>query len=165
MEVSSGFPNVKGPVTIPAHTTATLLLDQSFLTNAYLTLALKGGKESTVVLTYAESLYDEEGAKDNRNEIEGKSIQGRQDSIFSDGSPHQVFTTLNWRTYRYLEVKVETKGEALVLEDIHGTFTGYPFEKKATFDAGSDEMDRILEIGLADGPPVCGGYLHGLPIL
>ncbi|MCG6190995.1 hypothetical protein [Maribellus maritimus] len=56
-----------------------------------------------IIITYAEALYNEEGAKNNRNKIEGKTISGRQDTIISDGSRNQDFTSLNWRTYRYVE--------------------------------------------------------------
>ena len=86
-------------------------------------------------------------AKNNRNEIEGKTISGRQDIIISDGSKNQDFTTLSWRTYRYVELKVETKDTPLVIEDFYGTFTGYPFEMNAQLVSGSKELDKMMEIG------------------
>jgi len=145
--VPSSFPAEKTTVQIPANTTARLLLDQSFYTNAYPTLIFSGGKNSTIVITYAEALYDEEGAKNNRNEIEGKTIMGRQDTIISDGSALQNFTTLDWRTYRYIELSVETAETPLVIDDFYGTFTGYPFELNANIESGIAEIDKIMEIG------------------
>jgi len=147
VEVPSSFPVGKVAVEIPAATTAKILLDQSFLTNAYPTLLFSGGKNSTIVITYAEGLYDDNGAKNNRNEIEGKAITGRMDTIISDGTRMQEFTTLSWRTYRYVELMIETKDSPLVIEDFYGTFTGYPFDMNATLLSGSDELAKMMEIG------------------
>ncbi len=147
VSVPSFFPAKKATLSIPAGTTAKILLDQSFLTNAYPTLIFSGGKDSQIVITYAEGLYDENGAKNNRNEIEGKTISGRQDTIISNGSQNQNFTTLSWRTYRYVEINVETKDAPLVIEDFYGTFTGYPFEMNAKLNSEIEELNTIMEIG------------------
>ena len=45
------------PVTIPAHTTAHVLFDQSFLTTAFPVLQFSKGKDADIKLTYAEALY------------------------------------------------------------------------------------------------------------
>lgn len=145
--VPKTFPAKKTAVTIPAHTTATLLLDQSFLTNAYLTLVLSGGKNGTIALTYAESLYSKHPVKGNRNEVEGKFIMGRRDSIIADGSKEQVFKTLYWRTFRYIQLKVITKEQPLVIEDIYGHFTGYPFQYNAKLGSFNPELNRMLQVG------------------
>lgn len=145
--VPSSFPAEKTRITIPANTVATLLLDQSFLTNAYPTLQFSGGKSATVTLTYAEALFSKYPEKGNRDEVEGKFMMGRKDSLISDGSSLQEFTSLNWRTYRYMELRVTTKAEPLVIADIYGTFTGYPFEYKAKLESGLPELNTILNTG------------------
>ncbi len=145
--VPAGFPAEATAVRIPAETTARILLDQTVLTNAYLTLLFSGGENSTIKITYAEGLYDEDGAKGNRDVIEGKSISGRKDSIISNGAMQQSFTTLTYRTYRYVELEINTQATPLVIEDIYGTFTGYPFEMKAKLDSDREEMADMLEIG------------------
>ena len=133
----STFPVGKGPVTIPAHTKATILLDQTYLTDAYPTIAFSKGKDAGISMGYAEGLYIiEPNSKDwraqtkkgNRNEIEGKRFVGRRDSVISDGSSGQQFTPLNWRTYRYLQLIVETKDEPLIIDDLYGMATGYHFK-------------------------------------
>lgn len=145
--IPTSFPAKKTAVNVPANTTAKILLDQSFLTNAYPTLLFSGGKNSTIAITYSEGLFDENGAKNNRNEIEGKTISGRQDTIISNGTLNQNFTTLSWRTYRFLELKVETKETPLVIEDIYGTFTGYPFKLNAKLGTDNEELNKMMEIG------------------
>jgi alpha-L-rhamnosidase len=107
---------------------------------------------------YAEALYirkDENLSgfripilpKGNRNEIEAKTFIGKTDSIMSDGSIEQQFTPLWWRTYRYIQLKVYTQDEPLILEDIYGTFIGYPFQYNAKFEIANPEAGKILEIG------------------
>ena len=152
--VPAGFPLLNTAVTIPANTTATLLLDQGFLTNAYPTLLFSRGNDAGISLSYAEALYiprNEQlktgGGKGNRNEVEGKIFIGKMDSIISDGTDIQQFTSLWWRTYRYIQLRITTKDEPLVINDIYGTFTGYPFVKKSSFETGDSTTDKILEIG------------------
>lgn len=147
VSVPSSFPSEKAQVTIPANTTSKILLDQSVLTNAYLTLIFSEGEDAEIVITYAESLFDEEGVKGDRDVIEGKSIIGFKDTILSDGSTDQEFTSLSWKTYRYLEIEVQTEDDQLVIEDIYGTFTGYPFEMNAELRTSTGEMDEMMDIG------------------
>jgi hypothetical protein len=144
--IASSFPAEKATIQIPPHTTATILLDQSFLTNAYPTLLFKGGKNSVITLTYAESLY-EGYSKGNRNEIEGKTMMGKSDIIISDGTNDQSFTSLSYKTYRYVNIKIESKETPLVIEDFYGTFTGYPFQMHAKLETEKTELNKILEIG------------------
>ncbi|WP_275868921.1 alpha-L-rhamnosidase N-terminal domain-containing protein [Algoriphagus sp. CAU 1675] len=137
----------ESPIQVPANSKVSLLLDQQYLTNAYPTFKFGQGKNATVKITYAEALYGEERSKGNRNEIEGKSIVGRYDQILTDGSANQEFTSLNYRTYRYIQMDIETKEEPLVLKGMEAMFTGFPFELKAEFGSDDPEHQKILEIG------------------
>lgn len=145
--VPATFPAVKSPLTIPAHTKATLLLDQTYLTNAYPTFVFSSGKNATISLTYAEALFSKYPEKGNRNDTKGKYILGRKDSLLSDGSQAQTFTTLNFRTFRYVQMSVVTQNEPLVIDDLFSTFTGYPFRLNARLESGTPQMDKMLEIG------------------
>jgi hypothetical protein len=147
VSVPSTFPATKSSFAIPANSKAVILLDQSYLTNAYPTLVFSGGKDASLSMEYAESLYSKYPAKGNRNETEGKEFVGRKDSIISDGSGAQQFTTLNWRTYRYLQLSVTTKQEPLMIDDIYGTFTGYPFKYNAVLESDNPELKTIMETG------------------
>ncbi len=156
ISLPGNFPATKTSVTIPANTQATFLLDQGYETDAYPVLQFSQGKNATITLGYAEALYLEEPnekdwrtfhQKGNRNEIEGKRFIGVKDSLISDGTIKQEFSSLWWRTYRYMQVTVQTKDEQLIIEDIYGIFTGYPFKMNAQFDAGNDTLNKILETG------------------
>jgi alpha-L-rhamnosidase len=148
------FPSEKLSITIPANTHASFLLDNAVYTNAYPELDFSKGKDAGISLTYAEALFNEKPdasgktfKKGNRNEVDGKIMSGRKDSIISNGKEHQYYSTLNWRTFRYVEVKITTKDEPLIIEDIYSLFTGYPFQLNATFDAQDKTLDKIFEVG------------------
>lgn len=150
VKVPATFPQKKTSFTIPPNTTASILLDQTVETNAYITLAFSGGKDAGISLGYAESLYQKGSKgviKGNRNEIEGKEFVGRIDSLISNGDKDQTYTTLNFRTYRYLRVFVKTKKEALTINDLYGTYTAYPFERSSVFTADEPEIQQMLDIG------------------
>jgi hypothetical protein len=156
IQLSEYFPATKTAITIPSNTNAAFLLDQGYLTNAYPVLQFSKGKNAAVTIGYAEALYVEERneknwrafrQKGNRNETAGKRFIGVKDSLISDGSVFQEFCPLWWRTYRYLQVQVQTKDEPLIIDDLYGIFTGYPFKMNAQFDAGDDQLNKILETG------------------
>jgi alpha-L-rhamnosidase len=149
--VLQNFPAVKTALTIPANTTATLILDQTYLTNAYLTLNFNKGKGAGISLTYNESMFDNLKKfgirKGDRNAVEGKEISGRKDSLLADGTDDQTFTTLYWRTFRYIKLLVHTQDEPLIITDLYGTATGYPFVMNAKLKTDKPEMQQMLDIG------------------
>ncbi|MGD8816396.1 MAG: alpha-L-rhamnosidase, partial [Acidobacteriota bacterium] len=79
IEPDEAFLHGDGDLVVPPGSRAVLLLDQSYLTNAFPVLETSGGTGSTLTLVYAEALKDSEGNKGNRNEIEGKTIVGVRD--------------------------------------------------------------------------------------
>ena len=145
--VPASFPATKTAINIPANTVATLLLDQTYLTNAYSTMVFSGGRDAAISLGYAEALFTKYPAKENRNDIDGKKFIGRKDIVISDGTKEQSFTSLSFRTYRYIEVSVTTKTDPLVIDDLYGTFTGYPFQYNAKLESTDTGLNKILEIG------------------
>ena len=145
------FPAIKTVVNIPANTTVTLLLDQTYLTNAYITLKFSRGKNAGISMRYAESLFDNlnkyGSRKGNRDSVEGKDFNGREDRLISAGTDQQSYTTLYWRSFRYIKLTISTKEEPLLIDDIYGTFTGYPFKFNAVFNTENTEIKKILEVG------------------
>lgn len=145
------------PFSVPPNTEARLLIDQSYLTTAYPELQVSGGHGSEVNLRYAETLFvskSEHGGKvvkSNRNEVEGKQFFGPADTFIADGGSARVYRPLYWRTYRYVELDIKTGGEALTVDDFRGTFSGYPFERRAEFEVNdkqaNEELQRILSTG------------------
>lgn len=141
------FLSGESPLTIPAHTTATILLDQTHLTTAYPELWVSGGKGSSVNIAYAEALYDENRKKGNRNETENKKLYGYQDVFIPDGGKNRSFRPLWYRTFRFVELTVRTGAAPLVLNDFYGMFTAYPFRQKASFGSSDPGLREIWDVG------------------
>ena len=137
--------------TIPAHTTEHILLDRSELTTAYPKLTFSGGKGSHVTFTYAEALYDEQLHKGNRNEVGTRKALGIVDQIYPDGGKDRVFETLWWRTWRYLDIAVETGDEPLVLDKLEANYTAFPFKTLASFTSSDPDLEKIWKIGWHTG--------------
>ncbi|MET3127000.1 hypothetical protein ABID42_002106 [Arcicella rosea] len=137
----------KGTLTIPANSKTTILLDQTFETVAYPEIIVSGGKDAKISFIYAEALIDDKWVKGNRNEIEGKHIIGIQDIFRPDGQAKRGFRPLWFRTYRYIEITIETKEEALTINDFYGIKTGYPFEEKGNFSSNDPSLQNIWKVG------------------
>lgn len=152
VEVPRAFPASAAAFTVPANTRARLLLDMSHLTTAYPVIEYSGGSGATITMAYAESLYyprggERAGEKGNRGEVDGKEFVGFHDLVVADGGRHRRYSPLWWRTYRYVELTIETWSQPLVVEDLHGIYTGYPFERRQRLDAGSPLVSQILDVG------------------
>ena len=139
--------------TVPANTKVRVLLDQQELTTAFPQLEVSGGKGATIQLRYAESLFRQKNPVDkgNRNDVEGKTLYGYADWFLPDGGASRRYAPLFWRTYRYVEMDIQTAEQPLTVADFYGIYTGYPFVEKAHFvvddpGAGGD-IQKILDTG------------------
>lgn len=121
-----------------------LMLDYEELLCAYPRLHVSGPEGAKIVLTYAESLWNPDGWKDNRNEVEGKEIRGNQDHIFLDGES-RVFEPLWWRTYRYLEIATDTD---VKIERLDAIETGYPLVVESSFEADHEWVKPIWDVSI-----------------
>jgi hypothetical protein len=164
VRISEGIasPNdfLKRPVSlvIPANTSVLLLLDNRQLTTGYFSLLFSKGSNAEITIGYAEALYEAQesattksyslNTKGNRDDIEGKRFLGYEDKIIADGGEDRSFTSLWWRTWRYVDVRITTAAEALVLEDVYGTLSAYPFERVSQFASpGNERLGKMLDIG------------------
>jgi alpha-L-rhamnosidase len=148
--VRTELPNLRGfpasPVTVPGNTHVHLLLDRKTLTTAYPMLTVSGGKDAQIRLVYAEALYDKEGHKGDRDDVGDRKILGITDRFLPDGGAHRSFEPLWWRTWRYLDLDIQTGAEPLHLESLQAWFTAYPFHEQASFQTNDSILDRIWEI-------------------
>lgn len=141
-----GFLDNSGTLVVPANTTATVLLDQSHLTNAYFRMETSHGAGSRISVTYAEALKDENGIKGHRDEIDGKSISGVMDRFHIDGGEKRQYQTLWFRTYRYVELNIETGDQDLEFHSVGGLYTAYPYSLNADFDSDLPWLEDMWEI-------------------
>ncbi|MCB2074675.1 MAG: alpha-L-rhamnosidase [Novosphingobium sp.] len=143
---SDAFLTGAGKLIVPPGTSLSLLLDQGELTSAYPVIEASGGNGASLQLTYAEALFDDEGEKGDRNETRGKSVHGVSDRILFDGGNRRRYQTLWWRTWRYVQMDIETGDAPLVLHDLHGIFTAYPFRQNASFTSDHAWIKPIWDI-------------------
>src|ERR1700730_3188001 len=144
VDVSAGFP--EKAFTVSAHSTATALIDNSHLTTAYPELTVSGGRGASVRVTYVEALIDDKGEKGNRNEIAGKHIEGIFDEFLPDGARNRTFVPLGWKTWRYLQLDIQTADQPLEVERLRTWFTAYPFEERGHFESDDNSLNPIWEI-------------------
>jgi alpha-L-rhamnosidase len=137
----------KEELTVPAHSKAVMLLDQGFETTAYPEIQVSGGAGSDVELIYAEALFDVNGEKGNRNETEGKTIKGLSDRFIVGSATEENFRPLWFRTFRYVQVTINTGDSPITFKNIQSVFTAYPFTENATFRCSDPEINEIFETG------------------
>ncbi|MBI2282360.1 MAG: alpha-L-rhamnosidase [Bacteroidetes bacterium] len=147
IQTPAGFLQGQTALHIPAHQTVSILFDQSYNSVAYPELLVSKGKGSSVTMTYAEALFDKNGVKGNRDDINGKTIKGNYDVFLPDGGENRHFRPLWFRTYRYLQLDITTGDEPLQIHDLYGSATGYPFTVKASFTSNDSSLQRIWDIG------------------
>jgi len=137
-----------GGFIVGSRTKISVLIDNGELTTGYPVLSVNGGHGAVIRVTYAEALVDDKGQKGNRNEIAGKHIEGVVDEFFPGGgeSKHE-FSPPSWRTWRYLQLDVETHDETLNFFGLRTWFSAYPFVEKAYFHADDASLEPIWKIG------------------
>jgi len=141
-----GFLNGGKPLSVPANSRVSLLIDQGYLTNVYPELSVSGGKGALVRLVWAEALVDSAGNKHNRDKIDGMHMFGNYDEFLPDGGADRRFFTLWFRTFRYLQMDVITAAEPLTINSLRNTFTGYPFKLNATFTSDDPSLTSIWNV-------------------
>lgn len=124
------------PRCIAANCTEQFVLDAGELTTAYFRIGLQGGWGARLRLTYAESYFqtDENGRKYKgiRDDASG-FIEGICDEYTVGGDT--VYEPFRFRTFRFVEIRVETANEPLTILPQPYIETAYPLinSKKPVF--------------------------------
>lgn len=141
------------PITIKPEKKVRILFDNKHLTIGYPELLLNKGKNAVITITYAESLFDSielsknKYEKGNRDSIKNKIIVGYTDQFISDGGINRLFRPLWMRTFRYVQLDIETQSEELTIQNFYSIFTAYPFKKIASFESNNSSLNKIFETG------------------
>ena len=150
-------------VTVPANTEATLLIDAGRVLAAYPVLRTSAGAAATVSLTYTEALYDPARKPGGASPGKGAWPRFADRSTVADGlalgltdnfqlaGGAERFAPLWWRAWRFVEVKVKTGAEPVVLEALETYETGYPFQQRGYFRSNDPELNKVWEIGWRTG--------------
>ncbi len=147
IDADENFIKGSGSLLVPPNSKGKILIDQGFNTVAYPELVVSRGKGSNIKMNYAETLFDGEGKKGNRNEVDGKELIGNYVVFQPDGGEKRLFRPLWLRTFRYIELEIETADEPLSIDDFYGQYTGYPFKEEASFSSNDQSLKKIWEVG------------------
>jgi len=148
IEQDHGFIHGTKPLVIQPNTKVSILIDNEKLTMGYPEMLVSGGKNAKIQAMYAENLIIENKApKGNRNEIEGKYMVGLKDVFIPDGGENRLFKPTYIRTFRYIQLDIETKDEALTLEKYYHVECRAPLELKAEFNVENELTDWIMDAG------------------
>jgi len=134
-------------ITIERNSAKTILVDQRVLVTAYPELLISGGKNARIRIGYAEALFDDQGRKLHRDSVAGLQFKGNSDLLISDGGMKRKYSTLWFRTFRYILLTIETGEEPLTIHSLTPIFTAYPFEEKGWFRSDSKKIEPIWETG------------------
>lgn len=131
----------------PPHTKASFVLDAGELTTAFFRIGFRGGRGARVLMTYAESYFQkgENGfpCKARRDDAGGFILGVRDEyAVGGDGE----FEPFRFRTFRFVEVSVETGEEALTILPRPYVETAYPLinTKKPVFT--DPKKERLYDV-------------------
>lgn len=136
-----------GKITIPSNSKMSILIDQKELSMGFPELIVSGGLGAKIKATYSEALFDESKDKGNRNEIDGKKIYGYSDIFVPNGEMDRMFRPLWIRTFRFIQLDIETFEKPLTINDYYFKFTAYPFEEKGMFASDNEHLKNIWKVG------------------
>ncbi len=143
INTNDNFIKGTGSLTIPAHTKASILIDQLHHTIGHPIIHYSYGKDSQIKITYSEAMYDKNWKKGDRNVVKGKHILGYYDSIEADGGINRSFKPIGQKTFRFIQLDIETKEEALTIDDYYNVYTAYPFKENAKFETNNKTLTKI----------------------
>ena len=139
-------------VTIPANTSARLVWDLGDYYCAYPLLETSGGRGAEIRWGWAESLYDRQHDRADRNAFDQKRCaHALRDTFRPDGRDAARFTAPWWRCGRWCEFEVKTADAPLVMAKLAFTEVRYPLDVRASFecdDPSVSDVWRICQRGL-----------------
>lgn len=145
----SGLLNGKA-VVIPPHTEAVCDLEMGRLTTAFVRSDFRKGGNAQVEYLYSECYYHEKNGelvKLQRDDWENGILDGEEDRLFL-GEEAFVYEPFEYRTFRYLRVKICTGEQEAVLDGMSFRETSYPFHPAAEFTAENPVLEDIWNVSL-----------------
>ena len=136
----------RGEIEIPARSKRKILfrLEDYYCANA--SLRLSGGKNSRVSLKWAEALELEDKGKGNREDHLNRNFVGVGDCFIASGGKNEDFFTINYRAGRYVEMRIETFDEPLLIERFELRESRYPLMVSAKFSCSDAQYQRYFDL-------------------
>ncbi len=133
------------PLRVVPGQSARLVLERGGMTNAIPNLRWSGGQGTRIGLVWSEAGFDPEtGRKGRRDTLEpGRELWGFRDEIHPDGGADREWTPPWFRSFRYLEITVETGEQPLDLGPCTLTETEFPLTLRARVEGWEASHQRM----------------------
>jgi len=153
-----------GSLEIAANTVETVEVSAGVLKCGYLRFAFCGGAGARLTLLPSECYSIPQppkitpigempqSLKQNRADYQNGRLNGPEDHYtvggFGTADSPETYEPYWFRTFRYLQIKVETAGEPLIITRLGYLSTGYPLEVKTSVTASDESFAGIWDISL-----------------
>jgi hypothetical protein len=138
-------------IKIPSNSKISIKLDASQLVTGFLNLYVIGGRNGKIKISYAESYFEisKEGKrrKGNRVESHEEALYGGYDTYYPGGG-EALYEPFFFRTFRFVQLDIETKEEAMQIKLPEFIETGYPLEIITKFQSGSAWTTYLWETSI-----------------
>lgn len=147
----------KTTVEIPANTEEIVEISVGEEMTGYISLALSAGKNAEITLTYAEAYVQDEHVgpdhvalkKDRLDQVNGH-LEGYRDcyhvaGIGTENKP-EIYEPFWFRTFRFVQLRIKTGTDPLILQRFDYEETGYPLEVSTSVKTSDKSLSDIWEI-------------------
>lgn len=134
-------------ILIPPGRQVRMIFCRERVTNAYMCYSFVGGRGARAVFTYFEK-FVREGEDIPRDDWENGTIEGMSEEILLPGGKF-TFEPFWVRTFRFLEIVLETGEEAVRFTRPHFRRTGYPLRRISYIKSPQTWVEEVWEMCVA----------------
>ncbi len=133
---------------VPTNKKISLLIDNKVMSLGFPEMILTGGSGSHVKVSYAETLFHSDRiGKDDRSKIKGNQLIGYSDIFMPEGGENRLYRPNWFRSFRYIQIDIETGNEPLTIVDYYNQKSEYPIKLKARFKTDNNFLNSLMEPG------------------
>ncbi|WP_375102977.1 alpha-L-rhamnosidase C-terminal domain-containing protein [Paenibacillus sp. RS8] len=134
-----------------------LEIDAGELATGYLTLEMRGGRDSQIGVQYSESY--EEASSNLHHRVKGKRDDAKNGILIGESDYYTVagvgdeyvaerYEPFEFRTFRYIRLEATAKNEPLEIVRLSYRDVGYPLDIKASFACSDPDFEQLWELSL-----------------
>lgn len=151
--------NGGGNVSIKANTEEIIEINAGELMTGFLKLVLTGGTGATIKILQSEGYVQQEAADDvqaylprktDRMDLQNGYLHGFTDTYYVLGGgtkeKTEVYEPFWFRTFRFIQLKIQTAMEPLLIEGFDYQETGYPLEVKSWVKTSDESLAGVWDI-------------------
>lgn len=132
---------------IPANSKKSFVIDAGELTTAYFRIGFQGGKGSHVQMMYAECYYQRDeygGIYKGQRDDSGGFIEGVYDEYTVGGDT--VYEPFRFRTFRFVQITVQTSNEPLTILPKPYIETAYPLNNTKKPNFTDPKKEKLYDV-------------------